>query len=475
MRSSFFQTVKAQAQQYEMKAFPPSFQDETLEQEMKALIHDDNIPAARIAIGIGAFALILFAIASWYNPSPEYPRYLTILHFLIDLLTFGILFWITYTAFGKKHLSNLLGFSVIWFSVSINFNNIVLTSTEVYNQYFIGVILLVFTAYVFIRGNWYIPLLSGFLIHVFYIIISPLSDISNLVLLQNNLYLMMANMIGSVVNYNAEFTDRREFWQQKQLEKERANLAEANRSLDAIVSQRTTELNSSKAFMSNLANGAANDLMAPLYATIGYFELIVKRNKEKMDATSQNFVAEVYRQGARLRDMLESLVEYSRLQESEIRHAQVDINMVVQIVLQQLKPVVQETNASISIPPLPAVNGNENQLVILFRNLVENALLFHGDTQPEIRIDAEYEPNNEVWVFSVQDKGLGIAKANQNRLFEFFTRISPEADLSRIGMGLAICKHIVELHGGKIWVESELGKGSTFYFTIKGSEHPTTS
>lgn len=220
--------------------------------------------------------------------------------------------------------------------------------------------------------------------------------------------------------------------------------------------------------MSNLANGAANDLMAPLYATIGYFELIVKRNQEKMDATSQNFVAEVYHQGARLKDMLESLVEYSRLQESEIRHSQVDVNMVVQIVLQQLKTVVQQTRASVSIPPLPAVNGDENQLVILFRNLIENALLFHGESQPEIRIDAEYDLINEVWIFSVQDKGLGIAKENQDRLFEFFTRLSPETDQTRIGMGLAICKRIVEMHDGQIWVESKLGEGSTFYFTLRG-------
>lgn len=155
MRTSFFRTVKEQAQKYEMKAFPPSFQDESLEQEVKARIHQDNVPAARIAIGIGAFALILFAVASCYHPSPEYPRYQTILHLAIDLLTFGILFWVTFTAFGKKHLPNLLGFSVVWFSVSINFNNIVLTSEQVYNQYFLGIILLVFTAYVFIRGNWF--------------------------------------------------------------------------------------------------------------------------------------------------------------------------------------------------------------------------------------------------------------------------------------------------------------------------------
>ena len=451
-----------------MRAYPPSFQDETLEQEVKSIIRQDNLVSSRIAIAVGAFALIVFAIASWYFPDSGYPRNRIALALSVDLLAFLILFWITYTAFGKKHLPNLLGFSLVWFSVSVSLNNILRADPEIYSQYFIGIILLVFTGYIFIRSNWYIPLLTGFFIHVFYLLISPFSDTPSIVLIQNNIYLMMANIIGSLVNYNMEFTIRREFWQQKQLEKQRTKLAQANLELDAIVDQQTNELKNSNAFMSNLANGAANDLMAPLYSTIGYFELIVERNREVMDNTSQNFVAEVYRQGARLKDMLESLVDYSRLQESEKRHTQVDTNMTIQIVLQQLKAEIEKKNARITIEPLPAVNGDEVQLITLFRNLIENALQFNGDNPPQIKINANYDLDAEYWIFSVKDQGIGIAKANQSRLFEFFTRLSPENDLTRIGMGLAICKRIVDLHGGRIWVDSEPEKGATFFLTLSG-------
>lgn len=466
MRPSFFNSAQHIAQKNDIRPYPPSFKDESLEQEVRSIIRQDNLVSSRIAIAVGAFALIVFAIASWYYPDSGYPRIRIVLALLFDLLAFLILFWITFTTFGKKHLPNLLGFSLIWFSVSISLNNIFRADPEIYSQYFIGIILLVFTGYIFIRSNWYIPLLTGFFIHVFYLLISPFSGTPSIVLIQNNIYLMMANIIGSLVNYNMEFIIRREFWQQKQLEKQRTKLAQANLELDAIIDQQTNELRNSNAFMSNLANGAAKDLMAPLYSTIGYFELIVERNQDVMDSTSQNFVSEVYRQGARLKDMLESLVEYSRLQESEKRHTQVDVNMTIRIVLQRLKPVIKEKNARITIEPLPVVNGDEVQLVTLFQNLIENALQFNGNTPPEIKIDADYDLDAERWVFSVEDQGIGIAKANQSRLFEFFTRLSPESELTRIGMGLAICKRIVDLHGGKIWVESQPGKGTTFHLTL---------
>ena len=133
-------------------------------------------------------------------------------------------------------------------------------------------------------------------------------------------------------------------------------------------------------------------------------------------------------------------------------------------VLSNLKVIIKENKATVSHDPLPEVMADSTQLVQVFQNLILNGIKFHSEEAPKIHISAEKKANE--WIFSVQDNGIGIDPQYSKRIFEIFKRLHTREKYSGTGIGLAICKKIVERHGGRIWVESELGKGSTFYFTL---------
>ena len=125
---------------------------------------------------------------------------------------------------------------------------------------------------------------------------------------------------------------------------------------------------------------------------------------------------------------------------------------------------LEESRAEVTSGPLPTVPGDEVQLVQLFQNLIANALKFRGEALPVIRISAQEDDGD--WRFAVQDNGIGIALAHQDRIFKIFQRLHRRSEYPGTGIGLAICKKIVERHGGRLWVESEEGRGATFFFTI---------
>jgi light-regulated signal transduction histidine kinase (bacteriophytochrome) len=155
---------------------------------------------------------------------------------------------------------------------------------------------------------------------------------------------------------------------------------------------------------------------------------------------------------------------YSRVGKGELTVEPTDLEAIVNRSLNDLNLAIRENNAQITVKPLPTVTANPQQMMQLFQNLIANALKFRGEAPPSILIQAELK--HEEWLFSVQDNGIGIKPQYLERIFVIFQRLHSRDKYPGTGIGLAICRKIVERHGGRIWVESELGRGTTFYFTL---------
>jgi len=165
-----------------------------------------------------------------------------------------------------------------------------------------------------------------------------------------------------------------------------------------------------------------------------------------------------------MQNLINDLLEFSRVTTTTREPEFTDCEFILNQVLSNLKLIITENNATISHGSLPKVMIDSTQLVQIFQNMIINGIKFHSEVSPKIHISAEKKENE--WVFSVQDNGIGIDPQYFKTIFEIFKRPHKSEEYSGTGIGLAICKKIVERYGGHIWVESELGKGSTFYFTL---------
>ena len=166
----------------------------------------------------------------------------------------------------------------------------------------------------------------------------------------------------------------------------------------------------------------------------------------------------------RMRSMIDDLLAYARVASKGSPFTIVEMDEVLATVLNDLRVGIKESGAFINSEPLPSITADKSQMVILLENLVGNAVKYREKTAPQIQIKAKKE--GKVWVFSIQDNGIGIDPEYQDRIFQIFQRLHTQEEYSGTGMGLAIAKRIVERHGGRIWFESEEGKGATFFFTV---------
>ena len=162
--------------------------------------------------------------------------------------------------------------------------------------------------------------------------------------------------------------------------------------------------------------------------------------------------------------LVNDLLDYSRVSTQEAPFQSTDCEQVVDKVLQNLFITIQENNAVIETNPFPIINADPGQLGLVFQNLIGNAIKFRRDDPPHIHISAE--KLDHMWKFAIRDNGIGIDSAFYDRIFQIFQRLHTREKYPGTGVGLAIVKKIIERHGGQIWVESEVGKGTTFYFTL---------
>jgi hypothetical protein len=197
---------------------------------------------------------------------------------------------------------------------------------------------------------------------------------------------------------------------------------------------------------------------------VSYLQLVDTRYREKLDADAREFIEYAVDGAKRMQVLINDLLAYSRIGTQGQVFQQADCEAVLQMATSNLQVAIREAGAQITHDPLPTVMGDASQLVQLFQNLISNAMKFRREEPPKIHIRAE--PKNGFWHLSFQDNGIGIESQYFDRIFVVFQRLHGRGAYPGTGIGLAICKKIVERHGGTIWVESEYGKGSTFRFTL---------
>ncbi|MBN2383038.1 PAS domain S-box protein [bacterium] len=224
------------------------------------------------------------------------------------------------------------------------------------------------------------------------------------------------------------------------------------------------ELKRSNAELEQYAFVTSHDLQEPLRKIGSYLELLSYRYNEQLDQDAREFIEYAVDGAQRMKIMINDLLMYSRLGKRDIVFTPVDMNKVFQKVCNDLEIAIRENNAVISCDPLPVVTADGSQLHQLFRNLITNAIKYHGQEPPHIHIWAERQ--ERAWQFCINDNGIGIAPRFFEKIFHVFQRLHPAGRYDGTGIGLAVCKKIVEFHGGKIWLASTPEQGSTFYFTI---------
>ncbi len=230
----------------------------------------------------------------------------------------------------------------------------------------------------------------------------------------------------------------------------------------------TEELARSNAELEQFASTASHDLKEPLLAiTIG-LKLLKKRCEGKLDSEADKFIAETIDEAMQMQTLISDMLSYARVGASGKPFVQTDCTEVLNRSLTNLRVTLEQSGAVVTYDPLPEVMADPIQLSQLLQNLINNAIKFHGEEQPHIHISAERKEKE--WLFSVSDNGIGIPAEYSERIFEIFQRLHNKKEYPGTGIGLATCKKIVESHCGCIWVKSEPGKGSTFFFTIPDKE-----
>ena len=195
----------------------------------------------------------------------------------------------------------------------------------------------------------------------------------------------------------------------------------------------------------------------------GFMSLLKDRCQGRLDAKSDEYISFATDAASRMQRLIDDLLAYSRAGRGEITD-RTEIGDVLDRALKSLTISVKESAAAITHDPLPAITSNPLELAQVFQNLIGNAIKFRGQRTPEIHVGAQRQPGR--WLFTVRDNGIGIEREFADRIFMIFQRLHTRDEYPGTGIGLAICKKIVERHGGRIWMESEPGKGSTFCFTI---------
>ncbi|SIS95170.1 ATP-binding protein [Belliella pelovolcani] len=225
------------------------------------------------------------------------------------------------------------------------------------------------------------------------------------------------------------------------------------------------ELQNSNEELAKFASVASHDMREPLRMIKSFLDLLERKYGQDLDDKAKTYIHYAVDGSERLTALINDLLTYARIDGNDSQIKNVDCNEVLNEVIELYGSVIEEKNANIQSELLPTIRGKKIPIKLVFQNLINNALKYHApEVKPEIKIKAKSLPDH--WLFSISDNGIGIEKAYHEQIFHVFRRLHPKNEYGGSGMGLAIAKKIVEQHQGEIWVESEKGENSTFYFSI---------
>ncbi|MDJ0702960.1 MAG: CheR family methyltransferase [Leptolyngbyaceae cyanobacterium MO_188.B28] len=246
------------------------------------------------------------------------------------------------------------------------------------------------------------------------------------------------------------------------------------RQAESKLAKRAKALEQSNADLEQFAYVISHDLQEPLRAMTVFSQLLGGRYRDQLDSTANEYITHIVEGALRMQALIDGILAFSRVAHQarppETMELEIELEQVLAAAIKNLSAAIADSQATVTYDALPKLKIDKNQIVQLFQNLIGNAIKFRGAEPPRIHITAEHQLHQ--WVFSIQDNGIGIPKEQQTRMFALFQRLHTRKQYEGYGIGLAICKKIVERHQGRIWVDSEPGNGTTLYFTIatnKGS------
>ena len=234
--------------------------------------------------------------------------------------------------------------------------------------------------------------------------------------------------------------------------------------MEATLARRAEELSQSNVELEQFAYVASHDLQEPLRMITSFLQLLSRRYAEKLDETADEYINFAVDGASRMQGLIEALLEYSRVGTQGNSYESAALEDVLEQALGNLSVSLEESAGKVTHDPLPVMVIDEVLVRQLFQNLIGNALKFRGERTPHIHVGAEQRKDD--WVISVRDNGIGMDPESKERIFEIFQRLVGREEYEGTGIGLSVCKKIVEKRGGRIWVDSEPGQGSTFSFSI---------
>ncbi|QFU81611.1 ATP-binding protein [Natronorubrum aibiense] len=275
--------------------------------------------------------------------------------------------------------------------------------------------------------------------------------------------MLVLTAFGSTAGFGVGSYDARAKTHALEVERQNRDLQQTTTQLDETVARleaTNRDVEASNERLEQFAYAASHDLQEPLRMVTSYLMLVDNRYGDQLDTDGREFIAYAVDGAERMREMIDGLLEYSRIETQGESFEPVDLEAVFADVQQDLEVQLAERDATVELESLPRVEGDSHQLRQLFQNLLSNALEYSGDEPPRIRVAAERDGSR--WIVSVEDNGIGIDPADADRIFELFQRLHSRKEYPGTGLGLALCQRIVERHGGEIWVDSESGEGATF-------------